>query len=270
MADSNHPALTSLQNLQVKNLVKLRQRRQRDKQGLFLIDGVRALTLAIKASFDIDTLFFDEAQSNLMLISLAQSANIKLQPVSSEVFQKIGYGHNPDGHLGLAVQADLSLQKLQLPASTQGKQALFVVAEGLEKPGNLGAILRSADAAGITGLIVCDSKTDIYNPNVIRASQGTFFTVPLAVSEAQILIQWLHENHIRVLAATPAGDQLYSDVNLREPIALAIGSEHAGLTDTWLNETSIYIPMQGQGDSLNVAQSATVLMFEAVRQRVNS
>ena len=270
MIDSMRPTLTSLQNPQVKNLVKLRQRRQRDKQSLFLIDGIRALTLAINSAYEISTLFFDETRPNPTLITAAQSADLNLQPVSPAVFQKIGYGDNPDGHLGLAVQADLSLQQLSLPDPAQREQPLFVVAEGLEKPGNLGAILRSADAAGITGLIVCNSKTDIYNPNVIRASRGTFFTVPLAITDTSILVQWLHENHIHILAATPVGTQLYTDADLRGPVALAVGSEHAGLTDSWMNESSIYIPMRGQSDSLNVAQSATLLMFEAIRQRLRS
>jgi TrmH family RNA methyltransferase len=256
------PTLTSLQNTRIKNLVKLRQRRQREQQDLMLIDGVRALSLAIRNDFVIKTLYFDETRPDEALLQSAQAADIDLQPVTSTVFQKIGYGDNPDGHLGVAPQPDLRLERLPIV-----EIPLYVVVEGLEKPGNPGAILRSADAAGVTGLIICDSVTDITNPNTIRASQGTFFTVPVAVTDTDVVLRWLHDNNLQILAATPAGANLYTDFDLRRPTAIALGAEDNGLTQAWLAEQTVRIPMVGRVDSLNVAQTATILIFEAARQR---
>jgi len=259
----NQPRLiTSLQNPQIKNLVKLRQRRQRDRQQLMLIDGLRPLTLALRNRFPLEALYFDQAQGDRHLLALAQQAGTRLQPVTPAVFQKIGYGHNPDGHLGLAPQPSFTLDQLPPTAAP-----LYLVAEGLEKPGNLGAILRSADAARISGLIVCRSQTDIYNPNVIRASQGAFFSLPIAVTETAEVLQWLRERQIQILATSPAASQLYTAADMRHPTALVVGTEDTGLTETWLNQTTIRIPMAGQVDSLNVAQTATLLIFEAIRQR---
>lgn len=256
------PAITSLQNPQIKNLVKLRQRRQRDQQQLMLIDGVRALTLALRNGFSVETLYYRSEIASPVLIELARSKAVRLQPVSEAVFQKIGYGDNPDGHLGLAPQP-----KRQLADLPHRPNPLYLIAEGLEKPGNLGAILRSADAAGISGLIICHSQTDIYNPNVIRASQGAFFTVPLAVTPHNVLLPWLREQHLVVYAAAPHAEKNYSTVDMTGPTALVVGAEADGLTATWFNFTTVGIPMVGQVDSLNVAQTATLLIFEAVRQR---
>ncbi|MEM7030807.1 MAG: RNA methyltransferase [Chloroflexota bacterium] len=256
------PIITSLQNPQIKNLVKLRQRRQRDRQKRMLIDGIRPLTLALRNNFPIETLYYCEDRVSLVLLELARSKDTRLQPVSEMVFQKIGYGDNPDGHLGLAGQPDFNLSYLPTRSNP-----LFLIAEGLEKPGNLGAILRSADAAGISGLIVCNSQTDIYNPNVIRASQGAFFSVPIAVEDREKTFKWLREQGIQVYAAAPDAEQSYSDVNLTIPTALVVGTEADGLSDDWFSFDTVSIPMHGQVDSLNVAQTATLLMFEAIRQR---
>jgi TrmH family RNA methyltransferase len=229
-----------------------------------LIDGPRALSLALQNNFRLEAIYFtqDTAPQYTHLLQQASQKKTILQPVSAAVFNKIGYGDNPAGILGLAPQPSFSLS--QLP---QSENPLYIVTEGLEKPGNLGAILRSADAAGVTGLIVCNSQTDIYNPNVIRASRGAFFTVPLVQVGSEEVVCWLHENRIQILAASPAADQLYTEVDLRQPIALVLGSEHSGLTNIWLQQTLIRVPMIGQVDSLNVAQTASILMFEAVRQR---
>jgi TrmH family RNA methyltransferase len=142
-----------------------------------------------------------------------------------------------------------------------------VIVEGLEKPGNLGAVLRSADAAGVTGIILCDNQIDGWNPNVIRASQGACFTVPLAVASTAVALAWLHQAAIRILAATPTASQFYTQVDMRGPCALVFGAEHHGLSEVWQHETLLRIPMVGQVDSLNVAQAASILIFEAVRQR---
>ena len=256
------PPITSLQNPKIKNLVKLRQRRQRDRQKLMLIDGVPALRLGLKNNFPIDVLYFDQDKPNPELLQLAQAQGVLAQPVSPEVFQKIGYGDNPDGHLGLAAQPPFALENLPRPANP-----LYVIVEGLEKPGNLGAILRSADAAGVAGLIVCEGQTDICNPNVIRASRGAFFTVPIAYGRFAEVWPWLRQKQVHLLAASPEAQQAYTEVDMRAPTALVLGAEHAGLTHDWPGQTFIWIPMAGQVDSLNVAQAATILLFEAVRQR---
>ena len=256
--------ITSLHNPTVKNLVKLRQRRARDRQQLMLIDGARALRLALHNTFPVTTIYFaeDVAHTYTDLLQRARVAGITLQEVSAAVFHKIGYGDNPDGILGVASQPQVHLTAL--PARDL---PLYVVTEGIEKPGNLGAILRSADAAGVTGLIVCDSQTDIWNPNVIRASQGAFCTVPIAIATAPVVLDWLRQCHIQILVATPLARQCYTEIDLRLPSALIMGAEHAGVSAIWHSEIPIRIPMAGQVDSLNVAQAASILLFEAMRQR---
>ena len=259
--------ITSLQNPAVKNLVKLRQRRARDRQHLMLIDGARALRLALHHAFPVTTIYFaaDVAHTHADLLQRARVLGITLQAVSAAVFHKIGYGDNPDGVLGVAAQPGAELAAL--PARGL---PLYVVTEGLEKPGNLGAILRSADAAGVTGLIVCDSQTDVWNPNVIRASQGAFCTVPIASASAPEVLAWLRQRHIQILVATPSASQVYTEIDLRLPSALVVGAEHTGVSPAWHGERLVRIPMAGQVDSLNVAQAAAILLFEAVRQRRQS
>jgi RNA methyltransferase, TrmH family len=256
--------ITSLHNPTVKNLVKLRQRRTRDRQQLMLIDGARALRLALHNTFPITTIYFDEdvAHIHADLLQRARVTGVVLQEVSAAVFHKISYGDHADGVLGVAAQPGAALTAL--PARGL---PLYVVTEGLEKPGNLGAILRSADAAGVTGLIVCDSQTDIWNPNVIRASQGAFCTVPIAIASAPEVLDWLHQRHIQILVATPLARQCYTEIDLRLPSALIMGAEHAGVSAIWHSEIPIRIPMAGQVDSLNVAQATSILLFESVRQR---
>jgi len=256
--------ITSLHNPTVKNLVKLRQRRARDRQQLMLIDGARALRLALHNTFPVTTIYFDEdvAHIHADLLQRARVTGVVLQEVSAAVFHKISYGDHADGVLGVATQPGAALTAL--PARGL---PLYVVTEGLEKPGNLGAILRSADAAGVTGLIVCDSQTDIWNPNVIRASQGAFCTVPLAITTAPEVLDWLRQRHIQILVATPVARQCYTEIDLRLPSALIMGAEHAGVSAIWHSEIPIRIPMAGQVDSLNVAQAASILLFEAMRQR---
>jgi len=256
--------ITSLHNPIVKNLVQLRQRRARDQQHLMLIDGARALRLALHNAFPVTTIYVaeDVAQMHADLLQRARVTGVALQEVSAAVFHKIGYGDHPDGVLGVASQPGAELTAL--PARGL---PLYVVTEGLEKPGNLGAILRSADAAGVTGLIVCDSQTDIWNPNVVRASQGAFCTVPIAIASAPEVLDWLRRRHIQTLVAMPSASQCYVEIDLRLPSALIMGAEHTGVSPIWHSDLSIRIPMAGQVDSLNVAQAAAILLFEAVRQR---
>jgi TrmH family RNA methyltransferase len=256
--------ITSVHNPTIKNLVKLRQRRDRDRQQLMLIDGARPLRLALHNAFPVRTIYVaaEVADTHTDLLQRARDTGVALQEVSAAVFGKIGYGDNPDGILGVALQPGASLAALPVTGLP-----LYVVTDGLEKPGNLGAILRSADAVGATGLIVCDSHTDVWNPNVVRASQGAFCTVPIAVASAPEVFAWLRQRHIEIFVATPAAGQCYTEVDLRRPGAFVVGAEHTGVSPIWHGAFSIRIPMAGQIDSLNVAQAASLLLFEAVRQR---
>ncbi len=264
----NRMILTSLQNPKIKSVVKLRERRHRDLQGLMLIEGVRELALALNNNVKLESVFYCERYFNnnteLTLIKHAQKNGATLIEVDKKVFQKIVYKEHPDGLLAVACQPKLSIQNLVI-----GKYPLLVVVVGIEKPGNLGAILRSADAAGVDGVIVCDQCTDIYNPNVVRSSIGTIFSMQVATGSSQEAIHWLKEKEILTVAASPGATNAYTNIDFRTPVAIILGSEQLGLSDEWLKmvDKQACIPMHGQADSLNVATSTTVLLYEAIRQR---
>lgn len=263
--------LTSLQNPKIKSVVKLRERRHRDLQGLMLIEGVRELTLALNSKLQLESLFYCEKyfhdNNELTLVKHAQKNGATLIEVDKKVFQKISYKEHPDGLLVVAHQPKLSMQNLVI-----AKSPLLIVLVGIEKPGNLGAILRSADAAGVDGIIVCDQCTDMYNPNVIRSSIGTIFSVQIATGTSQEAIHWLKEKEISMVAASPDAPNTYTNIDFRVPVAIVLGSEQLGLTDDWLNmaDKQARIPMYGQADSLNVAASTAVLLYEAIRQRCSA
>lgn len=254
--------ITSAQNSRIKEIIRLRKPRERRKQDLITIEGRQEVELAYQAGLEITEVFYcqDFAGSRKMA-SLAEEI---ITPVSSSVFQKISYRENPDGFLALAKPKYLELGKIKL-----SRNPLIIILESLEKPGNLGAILRSADAAGIDAVIVADPKTDIYNPNVIRASLGTVFANQVAVSTAEEIKRWLSKNKIKSYAATPEAKKLYTEVNYIGPTAIIMGEEHPGLSKDWLDFVSekIRIPMSGKIDSLNVSVSTAIILFEAVRQR---
>ncbi len=260
--------LTSLQNPKIKNVVKLRERRHRDLQGLMLIEGVRELALALNNKVKLESIFYCEKyfhnNNELTLVKHAQKNGATLMEVDKKVFQKITYKENPDGLLAVAHQPKLPIKNLVL-----AKSPLLVVVVAIEKPGNLGAILRSADAAGVDGVIVCDQCTDIYNPNVVRSSIGTIFSMQIATGSSREAINWLKEKGISTVAASPGAITEYTDIDFRMPVAIVLGSEQLGLSDEWLNmvDERACIPMYGQADSLNVAASTAVLLYEAIRQR---
>lgn len=258
--------ITSLRNPTVQNLVKLRQHRERAKQGTLLIDGARALRMALRNSLPVSAVYFSQivADKQADLLRAVQNTGGHLQPVTPAVFRKIGYGEHPDGLLGVAPCPYVTLAELPIT-----RKPLYLVAERLEKPGNLGAMLRSADAAGATALVLCDGRTDLWNPNVIRASQGACFAVPVVVATAKDALLWLRRSAVQIITAAPLASRSYDAVDLRLPSALVLGAEHDGLTSVWRSEARVCIPMAGQLDSLNVAQTASILLFEAVRQRGN-
>jgi TrmH family RNA methyltransferase len=264
--------ITSLQNPKVKQVVKLRDRRDRDKSNQFLIEGYRELLRAVDSGHPVDTLFICEelflGENEPALISRIQKRGAQIFPTTEDVFKKISYRDRPDGLLAIAPQLHPTLE--EFAKSIEGNQNPFlVIAESIEKPGNLGTILRSSDAVGVDGVIISDRCTDLHNPNVVRASVGTLFTIPVIEAEGKKLIEWIKSRGIKVLAATPSAEANYTDIDLTGPLAIAVGTEQLGLSDLWMEEADLQvkIPMMGVADSLNVAMATTVLLYEALRQR---
>jgi TrmH family RNA methyltransferase len=253
--------ITSLQNPKIKHIVKLREdKRQRLRDGLMLVEGYDELTLALGIGLQPETLLTaPELVSRPIDTSAAETTT-----VSRAVFEKISYRDNPDGWLGIFPIPRHSLTDIKLSASP-----LVIVAESVEKPGNLGAILRTADAAHVDALLVCDPRVDMWNPNVIRASRGAIFSVPTVEVDSQTALAWLRSHKMRILAATPSAEEMYTEVNMKEPVAIAVGTEDLGLTDFWMQNADIKvkIPMLGKVNSLNVSIATALFTYEAVRQR---
>jgi TrmH family RNA methyltransferase len=262
--------LTSLQNPRIKETVKLRQRSHRDAAGLMLIEGYREILRALDNGHPPAQLFICPAlylgENEPALIARCAAAGAEVLECTAPVFEKLAYRDRPEGLLALAPQLTCTLAKLKLPPNP-----LVLVAESIEKPGNLGTLLRSADAAGAHAVIVADPRTDVHNPNVVRASTGMLFAVPLAVADTAEVLAWLRERNIRILAATPHTDKNYTDVDMTAGVAIVVGTEQVGLSEVWMRaaDLQVRIPMLGKADSLNVAQAATLLLYEAVRQRSN-
>ncbi|MBN8627911.1 MAG: RNA methyltransferase [Planctomycetes bacterium] len=266
---SSAPLITSLQNQRVKDAAKLRDRRQRDKQRRFLIDGIRELDRALDAKLMLDEAFVcpelcgSDAARQLHLRLEHENGDI-VQYVTSEVFAKLAFGERCDGIIATAPTPSRTLSDLKLP-----DDALVCVLENVEKPGNVGAILRSADAAGVSAVITADERTDLFNPNAVRASLGTIFHVPTAVADAATTLDWLRERGFKMWAARVGAGPLYTEVDYRGPTALVLGSEAEGLSARWWADDirPIHLPMQGRADSLNVSVAAAVVFYEALRQR---
>ena len=253
--------ITSPQNPKIKHIVKLREdKRQRQRDGLMLVEGFDELSLALASGL--------KPQSLLTAPELAtQTVSIsdtEILTVSRAVFEKISYRDNPDGWIGIFAIPKIFLDDIKLSALP-----LVIVAESVEKPGNLGAILRTADAADVDAVIVCDPRVDIWNPNVVRASRGAVFTVPTVEVENSRALAWLKSEKIQILAATPSAEILYTDVKLNVPIAIAIGTEDEGLTDFWMSnaDLKVKVPMFGKVNSLNVSIATALITYEVVRQR---
>jgi TrmH family RNA methyltransferase len=271
--------ITSLQNPRVKQLVKLRDRRPRDEAGVFLVEGYRQIRRALEKRVTLTELYvcpewyLGEQGNEPALIEQARAAGAKVFQLTKDAFAKVAYRERPDGLLAVAPQWRRTLTDLDaLLAEKINKyrpDPFLLVVEAIEKPGNLGTILRSADAAGVDALIVCDPVTDLFNPNVVRASTGVLFSVPVIIATSAEVRAWLAERRIRAVATTPSATDLYTDTDLRGPLAIVMGSEQFGLSDFWLKEADarVLIPMAGQADSLNVAMATIITLFEAVRQR---
>ncbi len=262
--------ITSLQNDKVKQVVRLRERSERDTTGLFLIEGYRELLRAVDAGRQMEALFICPAlflgENEEALIARITKVRVPLFLCSEPVFKKISYRDRPDGLIAISAQKHLSLNNLDVKKK---HPPFLVVAEAIEKPGNLGTILRSTDAVGAHGLIVCDRCTDIHNPNVVRASVGTLFTVPVIEAQGEETLIYLKERGIAIIAATPGAEAEYTQVDLTGPVAIAVGTEQLGLSKQWMEQATlkVRIPMLGIADSLNVAMATTLLLYEVLRQR---
>ena len=259
--------IQSTQNIRIKNIQKLfTKSKERKEQNLFVIEGARELHLALAGSYLLDSVFICPelfAETNYPEIQ-SEIQSTPLFEVSLPVFQKIAYREHSDGILALAKPQSHTLNDLNL-----SDNPFFIVLEAVEKPGNLGAILRTADAAKVDAVIVCDPLTDVYNPNVIRSSVGCVFTVPLAISSQSAAFSFLKERQIRIFAAELQASQEYQNTDFTQACALIMGTEAEGLTPFWIERANarIKIPMRGKIDSLNVSVSTAILTFEAMRQR---
>ncbi len=269
--------ISSLQNPRVKQLVRLRDRRPRDEAGVFLVEGYRQIVRALDREVRLTEVYFcpewypGEQANEPALLDRAARAGARLYRLGRDAFAKVAYRERPDGLLAVAPQWQLSLDDLdaRLANRPAGRPPFLLVVEAIEKPGNLGTILRSADAAGVDALVICDPVTDLFNPNVVRASTGVLFSVPVIVADGAAVRTWLRARGVRSVATTPAAERLHTDTDLRGPLAIVMGSEQYGLSDDWLHgaDALARIPMAGQADSLNVAMAAIITLFEAVRQR---
>lgn len=269
-----HTLISSLENSHIKETVHLRERHWRNKSSLFLIEGYRELLRAQEGGVALDRLFICPelflGSNEDRLIAAIQNSGTKVFTCTEKVFRKISYRDRPDGLLAIAPQYTRDLAFLE-QAIQNVSSPLLLVAEAIEKPGNLGTILRSADAAGVHGVIICNRCTDLFNPNVIRASTGILFCLPIVEATTAQTLTWLKKQQINILAARPQATKCYTDIDMVSPVAIVVGTEQLGLSDSWQTEESLQvrIPMNGKADSLNVAQATTLLLYEAVRQRAS-
>jgi TrmH family RNA methyltransferase len=258
--------ITSVQNPRVKAAVRLRDRSGRDDQGRIIIDGVREISRAVAAGVEIVEFFLfpelcrDDEHQRL----LAAARNVERIEVVPHVMEKLAFGHRVEGVVAVGRPPQRKLVDLKLP-----KDALVAVVEGAEKPGNLGAILRTADAAGVAAVIVADGGTDLYNPNAIRASLGAIFTIPVCTATSDEALAWLRQERFRLLAARVEAAAEYTTADFRGRAAIALGSEARGLSDQWqaADILAIRLPLLGSVDSLNLSATAAILFYEALRQR---
>ena len=253
--------ITSTQNAKVKHVVALQQKSAfRRKEGLFVVEGRRELMHCIEAGYEVVETFMLADQTDLA----EQDRLGNILTVSPQVYEKMAYRGSTEGVMAVVREKSLSLEELQL-----GAAPLIMVLERVEKPGNLGAVLRSADAAKADAVIICDPLTDLYNPNLIRSSIGAIFSVPCVACSSEACIAFLKDHGIQILTAQLQDSSLYYDTDMLGGTAIVMGTESTGLTDVWRQaaDAHIRIPMLGQLDSLNVSVSAAILLFEAVRQR---
>jgi len=257
--------ITSLANPKIKELVQLKKASHRRQSQLFTIDGLREILAAQKAGVNLIELYYCPTLIKKWPKDQTFGLNDKkIVEVSETVFQKICYKEKSDGFLAVAEYKSLTLDQIKVSA-----QPLIVVLESVEKPGNLGAILRTAHAAQVDAIIINENQTDIYNPNIIRASEGCLFSQQVVIASTEETISWLQANKIKSLAAATKAIKSYTTIDLKKAIAIILGSESEGLSNNWLKKADglIKIPMKSDIDSLNVSVSAAIIIFETLRQR---
>jgi TrmH family RNA methyltransferase len=268
MSSPTPPVLTSSANPRVKAAVALRDRRERDRAGLTLVDGAREVRRALVAGIEVVEAFVCEplmaGPDARAALDLLRDRGVAIQPTSEAVFAKLAFGERAEGLLTVVRIPSTALADVALP-----DDPLVVVIEGVEKPGNVGAVLRSADGAGADAVIAASPRTDLFNPNAIRASAGTMFTVPTGAAPTPEVVAWLRERGVRIVAARVGAGRPYTEADMRGPLAIVLGAEADGLTEAWAADgiEAINLPMLGVADSLNVSISAAILLYEARRQR---
>ena len=259
-------SITSAQNPKIKDLLALQEKsKERRKKGLFVVEGRRELLHCIEAGYEPYTVFFcPEIISEYDLDEIASKCRCGFFEIPQHLYDKVAYRGGTEGVIAELKCRDMNLESIRLK-----ENPLVVVLEAVEKPGNLGAVLRSADASGVDAVIVCDPLTDMYNPNLIRSSIGAVFTVQVAATTSEETINWLKSKNIKIYTAQLQDSEWYYDTDMKGGTAIVMGTEATGLTDAWRKaaDAHIKIPMLGSLDSLNVSVSAAILMFEAVRQR---
>lgn len=261
--------LTSASNPGIKNIIKLRKADYRRESRAFIIEGCREFARAISAKVKIRELYFcpglfSDTHGESSILRDAGNLGAKLYEVSKPIYEKIAFGARGEGIIAIAAHPSLSLKDIPLR-----ENPLFVVVEGIEKPGNLGAIIRTAEAAGVDAVLVADARTDIYNPNTVRSSLGALFGVFVVQADSAEIISWLKERKVSITCACVQGDLSYASVDFNQGTAIVVGSEEKGLTRLWKDgaDFKATIPMAGKADSLNVSCAAAILLYEAVRQR---
>ncbi len=264
-----HKSITSYQNPLIKQFVLLQDKsRERRKTGLFVIEGFREISLAIKGGYLLKTLLYcSDIISEEEIFTLKESANSETDfiEITLEIYEKLAYRSSTEGVLAIVHSKQLELANLKLKTDTP----LILIAEAPEKPGNIGALLRTADAAKADAVIIANPKTDLFNPNIIRSSVGCLFTNKIATGSTTEIIAFLKENNINIYCAALQASVNYNTINFKESTAIVVGTEATGLSDEWLKNSTqnIIIPMQGEIDSMNVSVAAGILIFEAKRQR---
>ena len=260
--------ITSAQNAALKHLVKLRDRRTRDKENLTILEGYRELTRSREYGMELVECYFSPehflGSNEFPLLEEIAASGVKVTRLAPHLLEKVTYRDRPEGLLAVA-----KMRKHELSQLPEFDAPLYLVAETIEKPGNLGSMLRSADAVNADGVIICNRQTDVLNPNVIRASTGAIYYVPVAETSSEECVEWLRKHNITSIAASPHSTDVYTDYDMTKGIAIVVGAEQYGLTDYWMNsaDVNVQIPMLGKMDSLNVATAATILLYEAARQR---
>lgn len=268
MRSPTPPILTSVANPRVKAAATLRDRRARDQTGLTIVDGSREIRRALEAGAEVVEAFGCDpllaGPDARAALNLLRDSGVTVQPTSEPVFAKLAFGERAEGLVAIIRIPSMALADLVLP-----DHPLVAVIEAVEKPGNLGAVLRSADGAGADAVIAASPRTDLFNPNAIRASAGTIFSIPLGAAPAVESLDWLRTHGLRIVAARVDAGRLYTEVDLTGSLALVLGAEAEGLTDIWSADdiVAVRLPMLGIADSLNVSVSAAILLYEARRQR---